>query len=140
MSSLQNWAGELRRIKFMTRNDFTLANQWTPTFTADSGTFVPAVTVTEYWIRDGLVHIIFYVSGTTNMTPTEIYFTLPVPPRDVMIDVATLACSVADSGGSPISGTAIITSKNRVKCTTYDRTAFTAGSGVKLFVSGFYKP
>lgn len=139
-AALANWAGELRRIDFLTRKDFSLSEQWQPTFTADVGTFTPQNTVTKFWRRDGLVHIIFYVSGTTTGNAVEIYFTLPVPPSDLMIDTCALACSVADTGLSQVAGSAIVTSKNRVKCIKYEGAIFGIGATVKLFVSGFYLP
>lgn len=140
-----NWGSELRKTKFMTRDDFTIGldGVWAPTITPDAGTYAVTVTLSRFYIRDGLIEVFFGCTGTTaTAAATEIKIGLPsqYPVNDNDIGYSVMAGVIDDNASGWLSAATYITTDNSVGIARYDRVALTAPPvTVKLAFWGHYR-
>lgn len=143
MSTFGNWGSELRKIKFLTRDDFTLNDIWNPTVTTSAGTYAATVVLSRFWVRDGLIEFMFGCTGTTaTAAATEVYFTLPpqYPPDDATVGYTAFAATIDDNASGWLGASAYLTTENRVAVARYNRAALAAPPvALKIACRGKYK-
>jgi len=144
-STLSRWGAELRKIFFLTEDDF-LSSQWKtdwdPVLVSTMTISAVSTRVARYFSTGNLVHFCYEVFFTTGgVAATTIQFDLPISVTRGNAEWV-FSCLVVDGFGTTFGGVASTIGGENLKTVNvkrYDNANWGLGNSRGILITGFYE-